>query len=188
MSGVKLATKIEPHSPQWLLNRALKVRKNLPLAIKQAAVNLRNRLRIEIRSHAKEPTGALENSWALDVRGPLEISVQTASPYARIRDRGGIIKPRRGQFLAIPLRRTWRGRSPRDFSGPGFGFVGRGDRRYFGRFSQGTSGKRRFTPMFALRRQVKQDGWHYVEKARERWLKQIKNRGVIDLIGLERGE
>lgn len=66
---------------------------------------------------AKDPTGALLRSWEVEVRPVgdrvVEGGVTSALPYARIHDEGGIVRPKRGRFLAIPQRGVARGLMPR---------------------------------------------------------------------------
>jgi hypothetical protein len=51
-------------------------------------------------------TGALRNSLNHKVEGTslksLRLRLSTDSPYANLQEHGGVIKPRRGKFLAIP--------------------------------------------------------------------------------------
>lgn len=56
---------------------------------------------------AKDPTGELARSWevAVGVSGSeVSGSVRSEVPYARIHNEGGTVRPRRGKYLAIPLR------------------------------------------------------------------------------------
>lgn len=43
-------------------------------------------------------------------------AIGTNIPYARLHQFGGIIKPKRGKYLAIPLNEKFQGSSPRDFN------------------------------------------------------------------------
>jgi hypothetical protein len=141
------------------------MKKLVPKELWTESVRLRNRLRFEIRAHAKNPTGALENSWGAAAIKPHEVSIYTGSVYARMRDKGGTIVPRRAQYLSIPLTAGMRGRTPR--TAPGGIFVRTKGKTLLYGFKFGKN----FRPVFVLKKWVKQTGWDYVEKARNRWLK-----------------
>lgn len=67
-------------------------------------------------------------------------------PYARIHHEGGIIKPRRAQYLAIPLTPEAKRHQPRRF--PGATFIAKGVI-----FSKAPDGN--ITPQYALKKEVK---------------------------------
>jgi len=63
-------------------------------------------------------TGALRRSWhitSFGERSSFTVRLGTSSKYARIHQYGGIIKPKKSKYLAIPLRKEARGKSPREF-------------------------------------------------------------------------
>lgn len=64
-------------------------------AAREARARLRvrtGRLAASIRSQVREGSGRL-----------VEIAISSSVPYASAQERGGTIRPRRGQYLAIPL-------------------------------------------------------------------------------------
>tara|TARA_Y100000114_G_scaffold26166_2_gene21920 strand:- start:8168 stop:8785 length:618 start_codon:yes stop_codon:yes gene_type:complete len=81
-------------------------------------------VRLTVERLDKDPTGALANSWAvqLDARGPdqWEGIIGTERPYAQIHNDGDNGKPKtiypRGNWLAIPVGKTPRGMWPSEDS------------------------------------------------------------------------
>lgn len=59
-------------------------------------------------------TGILKRSFTTYTYGNTA-AVGTNVPYARIHQYGGVIKPKRGKYLAIPINKKAEGNSPRDF-------------------------------------------------------------------------
>lgn len=123
-----MVTRITENGQDLVRSIDLLLRRGLPRETVQAAMMnamlvLEGSLRTEtVRRLSKDPTGALARSWRAQVTaggvGPIQGFVGTALPYAEIHNRGGIIRPRRGKYLAIPLRppipRGQRGLMPRN--------------------------------------------------------------------------
>lgn len=59
-------------------------------------------------------TGILKASITTYTHGNIA-AIGTNVPYARIHQYGGVIKPKRGKYLAIPISKKAEGNSPRDF-------------------------------------------------------------------------
>ena len=73
---------------------------------KQMTVRLSNRGEVGLRSR----TGALRRSLRRTPAVPGSLGMEATSrvgqgaPYARIHERGGVIRPKRGRFLTVPLK------------------------------------------------------------------------------------
>lgn len=65
-------------------------------------------------------SGELARSWFVEVTAPepnFTVTLATRIKYARIHQFGGVITPKKGRFLAIPLNKRARETAPRDMSG-----------------------------------------------------------------------
>ena len=88
----------------------------------------------EAKQRAPVDRGALRRAISYRLKSSglgLEVGVlggeHKGVPYGRIIELGGIIKPKKGKFLAIPLEPQYRDRSPRAFD---LGFVTLGGKVY----------------------------------------------------------
>ena len=107
--------------------------------------------RLNGRPGLKRETGKLIRSFKVTpITGPKkgrELSMVTDSVYAPIHELGGVISPRNGKFLAIPIGAR-RGTSPRDTPNGFFVKTSRGNLMY------GTSNGDTFIPLFLLKETV----------------------------------
>lgn len=158
----------ELKSQTYVLNVKQGLKGRVARNLRTQAVRLRNRIRLEIAAHAKERTGALEDSWQIErIGSEAAYRVFTRSPYAQQRDKGGTIRAKNAQYLTIPLVKTMRGKTPRQVPGGRFVKSKKGNLLY------GLVHNKQFTALFALKKSVAQTGWHYVDKARDRWLEKV---------------
>lgn len=108
--------------------------------------------------------GWLERSWrAGQVSvGPKSVNVAVVSnaPYARIQDEGGIIKPKRGTFLAQPLTARARRKWPRQWPKGSLKLVVLKS----GKSVLALSRSKRLRPQYLLRKQTVIRPKHYIEK------------------------
>lgn len=112
--------------------------------------------RLSGRPGLNRKSGNLARSWVREVRGrklaDLQARFATRVKYAPIHEFGGIIRPVKARFLAIPLddaRVRGIAASPRDFP-DGFFMRSKGGKLLFG-INQGET----FVPLFVLKRSVK---------------------------------
>lgn len=112
--------------------------------------------RLSGRPGLQRRSGNLARSWVREVRGrrlkDLQARFATRVKYAPIHEFGGIIRPVRAKFLAIPLsdsRVKGTADSPRDYP-DGFFLRSKGGNLLFG-VSEGD----RFVPLFVLKREVR---------------------------------
>jgi hypothetical protein len=114
----------------------------------------------EINSTFKDRTGRLRKSWRKMTRSPkkgtiLRVWIFSYSPYAAIQSTGGIITPKSGKYLTVPVHAMAKRRSARSFTNT---FV-RG-RMIYQRNSSTSA-----TPLYALTTQVRLPGTKYMERA-----------------------
>ncbi len=119
----------------------------------------------------KDPTGALARSFEarLVSSSGLVFAAEAGSrlPYARIQDEGGIIRPRRRKYLAIPIPgRVPRGMGPREYPRPlSFVATKRGEGLLIEKQGRGGALLRGLRAIYALKRSVRIPGVRYVEAA-----------------------
>lgn len=118
---------------------------------------------------AKDPTGALSRSWTvrLEVKGGgQEVLGVVGTPlaYAQIHNEGGVIKPKAGKFLAIPVRPpTARGLAPSRDSTPMVAIRSKAGKPFLADKSKLARGV--VEARYLLRRQVTIQATNYVDIA-----------------------
>lgn len=157
------------HNPEFLdrafreLRRAFRPQEierllRQPLAVLQAAVIRSTQTRL-----AKDPTGALARSWEIEIavtsRGA-QGGVRSPLPYARIHNQGGIITPKRGRYLAIPIGRTPRGMQARHDPTPLAAWRSRA-----GNLILWSTGNGAPEPRYVLKESVRIPATHYLDIA-----------------------
>lgn len=68
---------------------------------------LKRRIGLEIRRRARTRTGALEQSWKLSPIRQSGVTLTSDSPYALMREHGGVIRARRKPFLKFKVNNKW---------------------------------------------------------------------------------
>lgn len=125
----------------------------------------------------RNPTGALARSFSVRVRprgGEFDVFVTTRKPYARIQDRGGVVRPKRGRALAVPLNAEAKALTR----------GGRAVRNIPGLHRRGRALFRKDRALFALVRQVRIPPTRYLQIALQnsrRRLKRELGRGIRTL-------
>lgn len=136
------------------------IRKDMPVVTQRAARMLQTKIEREIDKWAENPTGNLAKSFAIVTRargGNVTASVQSDAPYAYIHETGGIIRPRNGKYLTIPMTPEARARPARAWGGRLF--VPRGKRYLASKQGRGIK------PQFALVKQSRIRPKRYLSKA-----------------------
>lgn len=88
-------------------------------AVLEVALELEGRLKTSAQKRlAKDPTGTLLRSIRTVDQSVEQKTVGTDVEYGRIQDLGGVVRPVRGKYLAIPVEqpKSLRGKWPRDYA------------------------------------------------------------------------
>lgn len=139
-----------------------KLRAESKTELNKFSKKLRDRIRENLRKSSARFTGKLANSFEVipSRRGTttFQSSVQSTSPYARIQEEGGTIRPKRKQYLTVPLTAKARARRARNF--PGLFVVGKASKKILA-----TKVGRRIQPQYALKKSVRLKGKRYIERS-----------------------
>lgn len=113
-------------------------------------------------------TGSLARSYKESFLGYTNNTASAGSfsdlEYAGIQERGGIVRPRTGKNLAIPLKRMAVGKWPRHFAKGELVFIkSRRGNKLLARVKKGGG----IEPMFVLKPQVQLHGRKYLDAARD---------------------
>lgn len=127
-------------------------------------------VREETKSAYPGGSGRLLRSWRA-VRSQasnnlVNVSVVSSVPYARIRDTGGTIRPKRTKYLTVPIHPAAKGRRARSFANT---FSKR--QMIWIRHS-----REHATPIYSLESQVTVQGSGYLQKAQRRVRRYVVNR------------
>lgn len=162
VSGIKIT--VDRKAQIFVEELEIGLKKATPRALALYGGRLINRIKHEINVFAKDPSGALAKSFRLRIRRGGELgsmSVLSDSRYAAIHETGGTIKPRRANYLTIPLTPRARKFKARIFPGVLFAFKSKRGKLLLAQ----KTGRRKIKIHYVLKKSVRIRAKHYLSDA-----------------------
>jgi len=119
MTGVKVESNLQAFASKFGIRLTRQLISDSKTVLQHVSGNIRTEINAWTSRTSERKTGALARSFRPGVMqrgGAIEMGVYSDLPYARIHETGGVITPKNGKYLTIPISPTARLKAAREWT------------------------------------------------------------------------